>query len=186
MLPLSWGNGGAQCYSLAMDYLWTPWRYAYVSTAGQIEGCLFCRTRAATDDREARILHRGQFCLVMLNAFPYSSGHVLIAPYAHVDQLDKLESAASAEMMALMQRMASVFRRVYTPDGINFGMNLGRAAGAGIASHIHVHGLPRWFGDTSFITAVAETRVIPESLETTWEKLRAGLAADGGVKDAGA
>jgi|SRR5581483_1450233 len=158
-----------------MDYLWTPWRYAYVSTADKVEGCLFCRTRTASDDREAMVLYRGEFCLVMLNAFPYSSGHVLIAPYAHLDQLDKLEPDACREMMSLMQRMETVFRRVYNPDGVNFGMNLGRAAGAGIASHIHMHGLPRWFGDTSFITTVSETRVLPEALETTWEKLRAAL-----------
>jgi ATP adenylyltransferase len=167
--------GESNATLLPMDYLWTPWRYAYVSTADKVEGCLFCHTRAANNDRKAMILHRGEFCLVMLNAFPYSSGHVLIAPYAHVDQLDKLEPAACAEMMILMQRMESVFRQVYQPDGINFGMNLGRAAGAGIAGHIHMHGLPRWFGDTSFITSVAETRVVPEALETTWEKLRAGL-----------
>jgi ATP adenylyltransferase len=159
-----------------MDYLWTPWRYAYVSTADKVEGCLFCRSWSAQDDRKAMVVHRGRFCLVMLNAFPYSSGHVMIAPCAHVDQLDKLEAAACAEMMELMQRIETAFRKVYKPDGINFGMNLGRAAGAGIASHIHMHALPRWFGDTSFVTTVAETRVLPESLETTWDKLRASLA----------
>jgi ATP adenylyltransferase len=160
-----------------MDYLWTPWRYAYITTADKAEGCLFCRTRAESDDRKALVLYRGEFCLVMLNAFPYSSGHVLIAPYAHIEQLDKLEPDACREMMSLMQRMETAFRRIYTPDGINFGMNLGRAAGAGIAGHIHMHGLPRWFGDTSFITTVAETRVLPETLESTWERLRAALAA---------
>ncbi len=160
-----------------MDYLWTPWRYSYVSTADKIEGCLFCRIRAESDDRKAFILHRGRHCLVMLNAFPYSSGHILVAPYAHVDQLDKLDSAACMEMISLMQRVESAFRRVYAPDGVNFGMNLGRAAGAGIASHLHMHGLPRWFGDTSFITTTAETRVLPEALETTWEKLREALHA---------
>ena len=158
-----------------MDYLWTPWRYAYVSNPDSIQGCLFCRTLAETDDRKALVVLRGDHCFVMLNGFPYASGHVLIAPYTHIDQLDRLESAAAQEMVGLMQRMESVMRQVYTPDGINFGMNLGRAAGAGVAGHIHMHGLPRWFGDTSFITVTAETRMIPEALETTWERLRSAL-----------
>ena len=109
----------------------------------------------------------------MLNAFPYTSGHVMIAPRAHVARLDELGIAAAAEMMSLMQRLDTALRNLYSPDGLNFGMNLGRAAGAGIANHIHMHALPRWFGDTSFITATAETRVLPEALEVTWERLRA-------------
>jgi ATP adenylyltransferase len=158
-----------------MDYLWTPWRYRYVSAANKVEGCLFCNTWAASDDRQALVLHRGQHCLIMLNAYPYTSGHVMIAPRAHVDRLQDLAPEAAQEMMSLMQRMESALRQAYSPEGINFGMNLGRAAGAGIASHIHMHGLPRWFGDASFITTVAETRIVPEDLETTWEKLRAAL-----------
>jgi ATP adenylyltransferase len=157
-----------------MDYLWTPWRYRYVTTADKVEGCLFCRTPEA-DDRKALVIYRGRSCLVMLNAFPYTSGHVMIAPYAHVGQLDKLETPAAQEMMGLMQRVESALRSVYSPDGVNFGMNLGRAAGAGIAGHIHMHGLPRWFGDTSFLTTTAETRVLPEALEVTWERLREAL-----------
>lgn len=158
-----------------MDYLWTPWRYAYVTTADKIEGCLFCRTRDESDNRKAMVIWRGEHCLAMLNAFPYCSGHILIAPYEHVDQLDKLASAAAREMMDVMQRMETALRQTYLPDGINFGMNLGRAAGAGIAQHIHMHGMPRWYGDTSFITTVSETRVLPEALDVTWERLRKAM-----------
>lgn len=156
-----------------MDYLWTPWRYAYVSTAaGKSESCVLCEKLQERDDRKALIVHRGQRCYILLNAFPYTTGHVMIAPYEHVDQLDKLAPAAAAEMMSLMQRLESVLRAVYRPEGLNMGMNLGAAAGAGVAAHIHMHVLPRWTADTNFMTAVAETRVLPEALETTWTKIR--------------
>ncbi len=155
-----------------MDYLWTPWRYSYVSTpAGKSAGCLFCEKSQEADDRQAFILYRGQHCYVLLNAFPYTSGHVMIAPYQHLDQLDKLPAEAAAEMMSLMQRLESALRCVYKPGGLNIGMNMGAAAGAGVAGHIHAHVLPRWVADTNFMTAVAETRVLPEALETTWERL---------------
>jgi ATP adenylyltransferase len=158
-----------------MDYLFTPWRYAYITTAGKTPGCIFCES-AKRDDREAFIIHRGEHCYIILNTFPYTSGHVMIVPYEHVDELQKLSPAAAAEMMALSQRMEAALRSAYHPDGINLGMNIGAAAGAGVAGHIHMHVLPRWIADSNFMTTVGETRVVPEDLGTTWEKLRQQFA----------
>ncbi len=154
-----------------MDYLFTPWRYAYVSNAAKEKGCVLCQS-AKLGDREALIVHRGEHNFIILNAFPYTTGHVMVVPYEHVDELQKLAPAAAAEMMALAQRLERVLRAAYKPDGVNLGMNVGAAAGAGIAGHIHMHVLPRWVADSNFMTTVGETRVIPEDLVTTWEKLR--------------
>ena len=158
-----------------MDYLFTPWRYAYITSAGKTPQCPFCHRENQADDRKALIVHRARHCLIMLNAFPYTSGHVMIIPYQHLDTLDKLPAAAAQEMIALAQRMESVLRSLYHPDGINLGMNIGAAAGAGVAGHIHLHVLPRWIADSNFMTTVGETRILPESLETTWERLRAAF-----------
>ena len=158
-----------------MDYLWTPWRYAYVSTAEKTSGCVFCDAVKSGDDSKARIVYRGQHCFVILNTYPYTPGHVMIAPYAHLDELRKAPPEAANEMMALSQRMEAVLRDLYHPDGINLGMNIGKAAGAGIAGHIHMHVLPRWVADSNFISVVAETRVLPETLEETWRRMTAEL-----------
>ena len=155
-----------------MDYLWTPWRYAYVSNAGKPGGCVFCEAPNLGDDEQARIVFRGRHCFIILNTYPYTSGHVMIVPYAHLDELQKLPTEAAAEMMALSQRMETVLRELYKPDGINLGMNIGQAAGAGIAGHIHMHVLPRWIADANFMSVVGETRVLPETLEVTWKRLR--------------
>jgi ATP adenylyltransferase len=160
-----------------MDYLWTPWRYGYITTAGKTPGCIFCEALRGASDREAFIAHRGRTCFVMLNAFPYTSGHAMIAPYEHLDHLDKLAPEAATEMMALAQRLETALRRLYRPDGLNLGMNIGASAGAGVAGHVHLHVLPRWVGDTSFMTTTAETRVQPEDLAITWERLTNELAA---------
>lgn len=161
-----------------MDYLWTPWRYAYITTAakydGKPEGCIFCEL-PKLKDVDAKIVHRAKHCYVILNSFPYTSGHVMVVPFAHLDELQKLPEGAAQEMMALTQKMEGILRRVYSPDGINLGMNVGRAAGAGVAGHIHMHVLPRWVGDTNFMTVTAESRVLPESLDQTYERLRAAL-----------
>ena len=157
---------------LAMDYLWTPWRYAYVSTAEKTTGCVFCSAAKDGDDAKAKIVHRGRHCFVILNTFPYTPGHVMVVPYAHLDELQKLPPEAAGEMMALSQRMESVLRDLYHPDGINLGMNIGKAAGAGIAGHIHMHVLPRWVADANFVSVVCETRVLPEMLEDTWKRMR--------------
>jgi ATP adenylyltransferase len=129
----------------------------------------------ADAERPAHILLRGPHCFLCLNAFPYATGHVLIVPYQHIDSLAALDPAAAQEMMSLAQRVESILRQVYRPAGMNFGLNLGEAAGAGIAAHLHMHALPRWVGDTNFMTVTANTRVLPEILDTTWTRLRAAL-----------
>lgn len=158
-----------------MDYLWTPWRYAYVSTADKATGCIFCDLVQAGDDRKALIVHRGAHCFVILNIFPYTNGHVMIVPYAHVDQLQKLPVESAHEMATLAQRIEGILRDLYHPEGINLGMNIGKAAGAGVAGHIHMHMLPRWVADANFMSVVGETRVLPETLDATWEKIRSGF-----------
>jgi ATP adenylyltransferase len=158
-----------------MDHLWTPWRYAFVTGADLISGCIFCDAPKQSD-QQARIVHRGELCYVILNTYPYTNGHVMIVPYAHLDELQKLSVAAAHEMMALTQKMESVLRSLYVPDGINLGMNLGRAAGAGVAGHIHMHILPRWIADANFVSVIGETRVLPETLDETWERIRKAFA----------
>ncbi|PYY03084.1 MAG: HIT family hydrolase [Acidobacteria bacterium] len=155
-----------------MDYLWTPWRYAYITGANEGQGCVFCDKRHDGDDRKAWIVHRGSHCYICLNAFPYTSGHVMLIPYDHLDELQKLPQGAAQEMMELCQRTEKVLRNLYRPDGINLGMNIGAAAGAGVAGHIHMHVLPRWIADANFMTVVAETRVLPEALDITWERMK--------------
>ncbi len=158
-----------------MDYLWTPWRYAYVTGADRTTGCIFCDAPKETDGK-AHIVYRGTQCYIILNTYPYTNGHVMIVPYAHLDELQKLPSAAAAEMMTLTQRMEVVLRSLYRPDGINLGMNIGKAAGAGVAGHIHMHILPRWVADANFASVIGETRVLPEALEVTWQRIRQALA----------
>jgi ATP adenylyltransferase len=158
-----------------MDYLWTPWRYAYVSGADLDTRCIFCNAPKETDE-QARIVHRGTHCYVILNTFPYTNGHVMIVPYVHLDELQKLPADAAHEMMGLSQRMEGVLRSLYRPDGINLGMNLGKAAGAGVAGHIHMHILPRWVADANFVSVIGETRVLPEALEVTWERIKDAMS----------
>jgi ATP adenylyltransferase len=158
-----------------MDYLWTPWRYAYVSGSHQATGCVFCDAPKEKDDSKVFIVHRGKSCFIILNAFPYTPGHVMIVPYQHLDELQKLPADAANEMMALTQRMETVLRELYRPDGINLGMNIGKAAGAGIAGHIHMHILPRWVADSNFVSVIGETRVLPETLEETWKRMREAM-----------
>ena len=158
-----------------MDYLWTPWRYRYIAKAKQDDRCVFCDALAANDDRETLILLRAEKNFVILNRFPYTSGHVMIVPYAHVADLASADSATLAEMMQLAQRMQTALQKTYRPEGFNIGMNLGRSAGAGIVGHLHLHVLPRWAGDANFMTVVGETRVEPEELPTTYNRLEAAL-----------
>ena len=156
-----------------MDYLWTPWRYTYVSSVEKTEGCIFCFLLNLGDDEKARIVHRASFNFIILNAYPYTSGHVMVVPYEHVDRLNLLPEAAANEMMELSRRLETVLIETYQPDGMNLGMNIGKAAGAGVAGHIHLHVLPRWVADASFMTVVGETRVLPETLKETYRKLKA-------------
>jgi len=156
-----------------MDYIWSPWRYQYMSSAAQREGCIFCDMTAAdpAQDRERLILHRGRFNLIVLNLFPYNSGHAMIAPYQHVASLEALNPEGLAEMMTLARDLEAALKAAYRPQGYNLGMNLGRSAGAGIADHLHLHVLPRWNGDANFMTTVGETRILPEDLDTTYSRL---------------
>jgi ATP adenylyltransferase len=158
-----------------MDYLWTPWRYRYIADATKDEGCIFCAAVAMNNDPEALIVFRGAKNFVILNRYPYTSGHVMVVPYQHSADLPATEPATLAEMMVLAQRVQLALEKTYHPQGYNLGMNLGRAAGAGVTGHLHLHVLPRWSGDSNFMTVVAETRVEPEELPTTYEKLHAAL-----------
>ncbi|MCU1316124.1 MAG: histidine triad protein [Candidatus Acidoferrum typicum] len=161
-----------------MDYIWTPWRYQYMAQvlAGKQPECIFCDAVARKDDVETLIVHRGRKSFVILNRFPYTSGHVMIVPYAHVAELNLCDAETLGEIMQLAQRVETALLANYKPDGMNLGMNLGRAAGAGVVGHLHLHVLPRWIGDSNFMTVTGETRVHPEDLKTTYERLSKALA----------
>jgi ATP adenylyltransferase len=160
-----------------MDRLWTPWRYRYVSTAQPSGGCIFCEKAASTDDRGNYIVLRAERNFVILNLYPYTSGHLMIAPYEHVATLAAAPQETLHEMMRLTARAEKALGQLYRPDGFNIGMNVGESAGAGVAGHIHMHVLPRWTGDGSFMTTVSETRVLPETLDTTYDRVKAALSA---------
>jgi ATP adenylyltransferase len=154
--------------------IWAPWRLAYVKDASKdnAEECIFCAKPAAEDDEENLIVHRGELCFVMLNLFPYTNGHLMIAPYRHVATLPELDADAVAEIMALAQRAMTVLEDEYSPHGYNVGFNQGRVAGAGVEHHIHLHVVPRWGGDTNFMPVLADTRVMPQSLSDSYRPLR--------------
>ena len=160
-----------------MERLWTPWRMAFVGGPEQ-PGCLFCRIKAEDRDEENLVLHRGEQALVMLNLYPYNSGHLMIAPYAHTGDLASLPAEIGAEVLALTQRSVAALTEEYGPHGYNVGMNLGRVAGAGVPDHLHVHVVPRWNGDTNFMPVTAETKVLPETLDQTWRRLRSRFGGD--------
>jgi len=156
-----------------MDYLWTPWRFQYVSAGTRSQDCIFC-LKAFTDpssDRDHLVLYRGRANFVMLNLYPYTVGHAMIVPYAHVAELIQAPPETLAEMMTLAQQFQLALKDVYHPEGYNLGINMGRCAGAGVEHHLHLHILPRWTGDSNFMTVVGETRVEPEHLATTYDKL---------------
>jgi ATP adenylyltransferase len=145
-------------------------------TAGKQPECFLCDAVAGNDDASKLIAHRGKKIFVILNRYPYTSGHVMIVPFAHVAELNLCDTETLGEMMQMAQKMESVFRVNYKPDGMNMGLNLGRAAVAGVIGHLHLHALPRWFGDSNFMTVTGETRVHPEDLKTTYERIRTALA----------
>ncbi len=155
-----------------MKQLWAPWRMAYLKGEHKkVDGCLFCE-KPGHDDAEEHILYRGEYGYVTLNRFPYTNGHLLIVPYTHTGLLEELDDAISLELMRLIRHSLEILRRVYRPDGFNIGVNEGTAAGAGVAEHVHVHIVPRWAGDANYMTVVAETRIIPQSLEETYTLFR--------------
>jgi ATP adenylyltransferase len=153
-----------------MERLWAPWRLEYVQHADEQDGCVFC-TAAAGDDAEGLVVHRGKRAFALLNRFPYSSGHLMVAPYRHGAGFDSLDDGEALEVHELSVQAIEALRAVYAPDGFNVGWNLGRVAGAGIVDHGHVHVVPRWSGDTNFMPVLADVRVIPEHLTETRHRL---------------
>ena len=174
-----------------MEHLWSPWRMAYLrgsepgadpragKSASPIlgtrplggTGCIFCDLPAQNRDADNLIVRRGQRAFVILNLYPYNNGHLMVVPYAHVPSLEPLDAATLAEMMALTNQALGTLRQVYNPEAFNLGVNIGGAAGAGIAEHVHMHIVPRWSGDTNFMSTVANARVIPEDLRDTWRQV---------------
>lgn len=156
-----------------MDRLWNPWRYQYVSKEGRPEGCIFCDLPKEGNDEATLIVHRGRFNYIILNRYPYTTGHLMVVPFQHTDSLQSVDEATAQEMFSLVRAADAKLRQVYRPKGMNLGMNLGEAAGAGIAEHIHMHVLPRWIGDANFMTVIGETRILPEELSETYRRLKA-------------
>lgn len=154
-----------------MDRIWSPWRHAYVTRSEDTKGCVFCIAEMIGEGREL-VVHEGKLAYVILNKFPYNAGHLMVVPYRHIAQLALLEKEELNEMAQLTQLCEKVLTEAFTPQGINVGMNLGRPAGAGIVDHLHIHLVPRWNGDTNFMTVVGEVRVLPEELPRTAERLR--------------
>jgi ATP adenylyltransferase len=169
---------------VTLEHLWAGWRSAYAGASGASEPphgngteCVFCRILASAEPDEGRgIVAEGETVVVMLNAYPYTSGHLMVMPRRHVRELEELSGEEMTEMWATVHVAVAALKRAYRPDGLNLGVNLGRAAGAGIPGHLHVHAVPRWLGDSNFMTAAASVRVLPESLPDTWKKLRAAWA----------
>jgi ATP adenylyltransferase len=158
-----------------MRHIWSPWRMEYIENHGKEGGCVFCRALEMGDGPDNLIVHRGAVAFVILNRYPYTSGHVMIVPVRHQPGLEALTSAELAEMMELTARSTGVLRRLYGTSAFNVGLNIGEAAGAGIKEHVHIHVVPRWVGDTNFMSTLAETRVLPESLTDTWQRIREGF-----------
>ena len=158
-----------------LDRLWAPWRMTYIRRASKSEGCLFCRVGGARADRRDLVLARTSRALLMLNRFPYNPAHLMVAVKRHAAQFHELDAAERAELLELTALAERALAAEYAPHGINYGLNVGRVAGAGFPGHLHLHLVPRWDGDTNFMPTVAETRVLPESLERTWQRLRRAI-----------
>ena len=159
-----------------MEFIWSPWRYDYIASAGiKCPSCVFCVGEDPSGDAERLILFRGVHNFIILNLFPYTSGHLMVAPYEHLDMITDANAEQTSEMMDLSKRAVAALQKTYRPEGFNLGMNLGHCAGAGIREHFHLHVVPRWTGDANFMTITGETRVLPEELKTTYVKLKAVL-----------
>jgi len=155
-----------------MERLFTPWRLSYVTSQDPTPGCALCRARDGADGADRLVVHVGEHCFVVMNLYPYTGGHVMVTPKRHIATLREASGEELGEMMGLARKLEDVYRDAYRPDGLNVGMNLGRAGGAGIADHIHMHVVPRWAGDTNFMTSISDTRVIPEDPEQSCQRLR--------------
>lgn len=160
-----------------MDHLWSPWRMKYIQGNEKSSQCVFCAAPQQEDGHENLIIARGERAFVILNRFPYTSGHLMVVPYAHQPSLPQLDEATRSEMMELLNRGLLALQTVYKPEGFNLGANIGSVAGAGIAEHFHFHIVPRWAGDTNFMSTLAGTRVLPEALEDSFRRIREGWAA---------
>ena len=160
-----------------MDHLWTPWRYHYIKTAGSHDGCALCDALNTAKDDSLFILHRGALCYVILNLYPYNNGHLMVVTNRHIADLCSASLEELHELMALARQAQNALACVYHPEGFNLGMNIGNCAGAGVHGHLHFHILPRWKGDTNFMTVTSETRVLPETLPQTYIKLRPFFAS---------
>lgn len=167
-----------------MERLWAPWRLQYVAKE-KPEGCIFCSKPRAGDDRSNHIVQRGDHAFVMLNTYPYNNGHIMISPFEHIACLEDLPAATLHEMMDLSQRCLVALKQGFNAEGFNVGFNLGAVGGAGIRDHLHLHVVPRWTGDTNFMPVIADTRVIPQSLDATYAQLVEALSQDGGDAPAG-
>ena len=157
-----------------MEILWNPWRYEYIkqfTVKKEQEECLFCRLQKQ-DDNEALIIYRGKHSFIVLNAYPYNSGHLMIAPYRHVPDITELNSEELFEMGEITKKSIRVLRYAFMPDGFNIGANIGRAAGAGVPGHFHIHIVPRWIGDTNFMAIIAGVKTIPVALRETYELIK--------------
>lgn len=154
-----------------MEIIWTPWRYEYVSHVDERKGCIFCDAVSAEKDRENLILYKGVTCFSMLNLYPYTTGHLMIAPYKHTGTIEDLEPETLMELMILAQKSMKAIREAFSPDGFNIGVNISRSAGAGIVDHVHLHVVPRWAGDANFMTITSQTRVLPKTLDQVYEIL---------------
>ena len=155
-----------------MNYLWSPWRMEYITSPKSDEGCIFCIALKQVDGPDNLVVFRGPKAFVLLNRFPYTSGHLMIVPYEHKPSLELLEAGSRTDIMDLSARAIQVLQEIYSPQGFNLGMNIGSAAGAGISEHVHLHVVPRWVGDTNFMSSVSQTRVLPELLEETYRRVK--------------
>ena len=155
-----------------MKHLWSPWRMKYIRNYKKSDSCIFCSELASVDGPENLVVHRGTNAFVILNRFPYTSGHLMVLPFAHVSTMTELNPEIRSEMIELTNKAVLVLSDIYHPEGFNLGMNIGAAAGAGIAEHLHMHIVPRWAGDTNFMTAVADTRVLPEDLFESYQQIQ--------------
>lgn len=152
-----------------MERLWAPWRMKYIET-GNSEGCIFCVKPNQKEDKKNYIIHRGSTAFVLLNLYPYTGGHIMVAPYKHAGSLEALDETELNELFALTRKATAALRQAFSPDGFNVGMNIGEAAGAGFGDHVHVHVVPRWKQDTNFMPILTDTRVISEALDETYER----------------
>jgi len=155
-----------------MKYITAPWREEYVKKAFKMTECIFCQALQTEKDKETFILHRAKHNFLILNRYPYTPGHLMIAPYAHLDSIEKAKKEITDEMVDLLKLSLSVLRKTYRPHGFNTGMNIGHSAGAGVADHYHLHIIPRWTGDANFMPLIGKTKVVIEDIETTYEKLK--------------